>query len=637
MSTAGSVRSGTPGQYGPPAAGSGAGAEPPRRRARVFRWEGILPLLVVFVLAFGAWTLLGDRIVRDTLSEAGTKAFGAQLDIGSVRIRTLATTIELRGIALADPFDRNRNLVEAGTIVLALDPRPLLEKKFIVNRLTVADVRTGTRRTTPARPAPGGGFAPAAMAEVRRFAQQFDVPAITLKNLGELKDIVLDPSKLRAVQAAVQLGTRADSAKAAVETAYGSLRLQETLDSSRALLTRLQGTNVRTLGIEGARRAIADVRRATARVDSAKGRVEGLAALARRQVDSLQRGLADIDEARKADYRAARDLLQLPTFEGPDLGAALFGRITIDRFQQAMYWAELARKHAPPGLLPRESDGPKRMRLAGTTVRFATPASYPRFLLQRANVDVTVAEGAQRGRYRFAASDVSSDPAITGKPAVFALRRISEGGSVDSLRATGTLDHTTPRHREALNVQAAGVALPSFSLPMLPLVADGGRGASEMRFVLQGDRVSGRWAVRTTELSWRPDSARARALNSMETLVSRLLTGIHQLDLEAEIGGTVADPTLMVRSNLDRQIAERLRQVAGEEIAAAQAKVRAQVDRIVDEKSAPLKARVAELRTEGERRVADARAKLDEEKRKLEERLKALSGGLVGVPGLRGF
>jgi hypothetical protein len=184
-------------------------------------------------------------------------------------------------------------------------------------------------------------------------------------------------------------------------------------------------------------------------------------------------------------------------------------------------------------------------------------------------------------------------------------------------------------------VNGAGVALPSFALPMLPLVADAGRGASEMRFVFDGDRVSGRWVVRTSALSWRPDSARARALNAMETLVTRVLTGIHQLDLVAEIGGTVAEPTLMVRSNLDRQISERLKSVAGEEIDAAQARVRAQIDRIVEEKSAPVKVRVAELRSEGERRVAEARAKLDEEKRKLEDRLKALSGGLVGLPALR--
>ena len=634
MSTAGSVRSGAQSQYGPPV--TGAGAEPPRKRVRVFRWEGILPLLVVFALALGGWTLFGDLVVRDTLSEAATKAFGAQFDIASVKVRTMATTVELRGIALADPFDRNRNLVEAGTIVLALDPRPLLEKKFVVNRLTIADVRTGTRRATPARVVGSGGFARAAMAEVKKFADQFQVPAVTLKNLGELKDVVLNPSQLKAVQAALQLGARADSTKSALETSYANLRLQETLDSSRALLTRLQGTNVRTLGIDGARKAVADIRRAVARVDSAKGRVESLAATTRRGADSLQRGLALVDEARRQDYLDARALLQLPTFDGPDLGSALFGRVTIDRFEQAMYWATLARKYAPPGLLPRETEGPKRMRLPGTTIRFATPESYPRFLLQRANVDVTVSDGAQRGRYVFAASDVTSDPAIVGRPAVFALRRVARGGSVDSLRATGTMDHTATRHREVLNVNAAGVSLPTFTLPMLPLVADAGRGTSEMRFVFDGERITGRWAVRTAELTWRSDSARARALNTVETLVSRVLTGIHSLDLQAEIGGTVAAPTLLVRSNLDRQIADRLKTVAGEEIAAAQSKVRAQVDRIVEERTAPLRARVADVRAEGERRVAEARTRLDEEKRKLEDRLKTLSGGLVGLPGLRG-
>jgi F0F1-type ATP synthase membrane subunit b/b' len=91
---------------------------------------------------------------------------------------------------------------------------------------------------------------------------------------------------------------------------------------------------------------------------------------------------------------------------------------------------------------------------------------------------------------------------------------------------------------------------------------------------------------------------------------------------------------LSVRSNLDRVIADRLRAVAGEELAAAEAKVRARVDSLVEEKSAPVRARIAELRTEGERRVADGRARLDTEKRKLEEQLKALTGGLVGLPKL---
>ena len=95
-------------------------------------------------------------------------------------------------------------------------------------------------------------------------------------------------------------------------------------------------------------------------------------------------------------------------------------------------------------------------------------------------------------------------------------------------------------------------------------------------------------------------------------------------------------PRMAVRSNLDRQVADRLRAVAGEEISAAQRKVRAQVDKLVEEKTAPVKAKIEELRIESERRVADARARLDAEKRKLEERLKSLGGALVGLPRLPG-
>ena len=88
-----------------------------------------------------------------------------------------------------------------------------------------------------------------------------------------------------------------------------------------------------------------------------------------------------------------------------------------------------------------------------------------------------------------------------------------------------------------------------------------------------------------------------------------------------------------VRSNLDRVVAERIKSVMGEEIAKAEARLRAQVDRLVEEKSAPVKAKVAEVRAESERKLAEAKTRLDEEKKKLEERLKALTAG-INLPRL---
>jgi uncharacterized protein (TIGR03545 family) len=272
--------------------------------------------------------------------------------------------------------------------------------------------------------------------------------------------------------------------------------------------------------------------------------------------------------------------------------------------------------------------------MSGTTVHFVTPASHPRFLVRRADVTVTMAESApQPTTYALAVADLTSDPAILGRPTLFALRRSGSGG--DSMRVTGSLDHARARPRDIVNVAAAGLQLPKLPVPQLPYSMDPGRGSSELRFMLDGEQISGRWVVRSTNLTWLPDS-NARALNTMETLVTRVLTGIRELEMTAEIGGTVSAPRLAVRSNLDRQVADRLRAVAGEEIAAAQSRVRAQVDRLVEEKTAPVRARVDSLRSETEQRVAQARSRLDEEKRKLEERIKALGSGAIGLPRLPG-
>lgn len=613
---------GTPGGSAPPAA----------RRVAAVRWHGIIPLVVALALLAACWVLFADRIVRSTLVEAGTKALGTELDVGALRIHTLQSAVELSDIAIADPFDSMRNLVEVKRILVELEPAPLMERKLVVRRLTIGDVRTNTARARPARPVAAGGFAPAALHEMQRWAKQFDVPLLSLTPIDTIKSIVLDPMQLVSVQAALVLARRADSTRTALEQRFATLRLQETLDSSRALLTRLQGTNVRTLGIAGARSAAADIRRTAARVDSTRREVEALATGAQAAVDTLQAGLRAVDDARKTDYAFARRLVKLPSFDAPDIGAALFGKVTIDKVQQALYWTALARQYMPPGLLPRQSPGPPRLRAAGTTVHFVAPAEYPRFLLHRADVDVTVSDGPARGKYVAAVTDATTDPALVGRPTLFVVRRSATGSAVDSLRLTGRLDHTTPRPRDIVAVEAAGVDLPSFSIPGLPYHADPGRGASTLRLSLDGDQLDAQWTLRSGKLSWIADSAAARQLTSIQSLVAQVLSGVGSLEMSAHVSGPMSSPKLAVSSNLDRVVADQMKRVIGTQVSAAEAKVKARVDSLVDEKQAPVRAKVNDLRAQANQRVADARGKLDAEKQKLDAQLRSVTAGLVGLP-----
>jgi uncharacterized protein (TIGR03545 family) len=536
-----------------------------------------------------------------------------------------------------------RNLVEADRVRGVLEGRPLLERKIILRTLVLGGMRTGTTRRTASAPAPKNGFAAATLRSLDAWAARLRKPVASFTPIDTIRSIVLDPTQLATVKRALEAAGRADSLHDALLASYRRLALEPVLDSARAVSTRLKGANPRTLGIDGTRQAVAEVRRTIAQVDSAKKRVESLARDAKTSVAIVDDELHALDDARRADYAFARSLLKLPSIEGPDLGGALFGDVSIDRFQKIMYWAEMAQKYVPPGLLPREKPGPKRLRMAGSTVSFPKAREYPDFLLKRGDIALAIGgKNAAAGDYAATITNVTTMPALVREPTRFTLTRRSTAGIVASIDSRGVLDHVGGRIRDSLGVTASGVTLPSFPLPGLPIRANLGAGNSRIDVLRLGNRIAARWTMNAPNVAWQRTGAAVGAgattagvRNQMEALALRVIEGVDDLNVTADLTGDIAKPTLTVRSNLDQLLAERLRAVGGEELAKAEAKVRAQVDRIVDEKTAPIRAKADSLRAEGEQRVAEARARLDEEKQKLDERLKALlsARGILGLPG----
>lgn len=589
-----------------------------------------MPLAVLLGLLVVFWLVFGDRVVRQTASEAATKALGTQVDIASLDVREGESSIELRGLAIADPFDRRRNVIAAERIRVELEPAPLLEKKLIIRRLAVGGVRLGTVRSAPARSIDDNGFAATTLRSIRAWAAKYRHPVLALTPIDTIRQIMLDPGQLGTVRAATALAATADSVRGAIEAEWRGLDLRAAFDSSDALVRRLAGASPRTLGIDGTRRAVSDVRRVVRQIDETKTRLETLARNARAGVAALDTGVGSLDAARRADYAFARGLLQIPSLEGPDIGGALFGPVTLDRYQQVVYWAELAQRYMPPGLRPRAREGPERLRAAGATVAFPRARQLPDFHLQSGELDFALEGGAARGSYVGRLSDLTTTPALVGRPMRFSARRDAAGTTMGALQVSGLIDHTAGRVRDSVRAVGEAIALPGFALPGLPLRVEPGTGASQLHFLRNGNRIAARWVLRSSEVRWIPDSSRARALNPLEQLVSRVVSGLTELEVTANLTGEIRSPTIAITSNLDRAVATRVRDVAGEEIAKAEARARAAVDRIVEERTAPVRARIGELRTESERRVADARIRLEEERRRLQTRLESLTGGLTG-------
>jgi uncharacterized protein (TIGR03545 family) len=601
---------------------------------KIFRWKAVGPLLLFLAIIGILLWLFAEPVAEDTTEEVGTELLGTQVDIGKLDIRAKDAAVDLHRLEIADPFNLAKNLVQAEDLKLKLNPRALAEKKFVVENFRLSGVRFGQAREKPAKPVEGGGFAPEALRSVRQWAQQFDVPLLKLTPIDTIKQLVLNPTQLTTVKTAQALAGRTDSARRALDQSFKQLDVSGTVDSAQAMLARLKTTDPRKLGLDGTRRAIEDIRASLKQLEGAKQRVETLERQVKGGVGSLTAGLQSLDEARRKDYAFARSLLQLPTFSAPEIGEAFFGKVSIDRFQQALYYTELARKFMPPGLLPRQGPGPQRLRAAGVNVRFPKEQDWPKLLVQLGQVDLQIGgDSPLRGAYQAVVQGLTSDPSLYGKPTIVRTSRTAAGSAIASIDVSAVIDHVNPnRVRDSAAARLRGVELPDIKVPGLPFDLRPGRGAARLDFALRNEQLSGRWSISSNQVAWALDSA-GRKLNDLEQIVWRVLSGLKELSVDARVSGGLKSPKLEVSSNLDRAIADRLQAVIGEEVAKAEKLVRRKVDSLVARHVEPVRRQITEVRGQAESRLGSERKRLDDVERQLQAELKRMTGGLA--PGIK--
>ncbi len=602
-------------------------------QVKIFRWKAIGPLILFLGIIAVLVILFAEPFARDTTEEVSTEMLGTQVDVGKLNLHPTEPAVDLDALQVADPFNPNRNLIEAAQIRLKLNAEALAEKKVVVERFALNGMRFGTTRKTPARPVKGNGFAPQLLRSVRQWSQQFNVPLLKLTPIDTIKQLVLNPTQLATVKQAQALVGRTDSARQALEQGFKSLNIQGTVDSARALASRLAATDPKKLGVQGTKDAIESVRTTLRQLDDAKKRVEGLERSVKTGVQSLGAGVQSLDSTRRQDYAFANSLLKLPSFEAPDIGKALFGKVSIDRVQQALYWARLAQHYMPPGLLPRQEPGAKRLRMAGTNVVFPQEHRYPNFLLQLGQLDFAI-EGNNplKGAYQAVVRGVTTSPALYGRPMTLSASRRAAGSAVAGIDVNAVIDHVTPNTRDSVAARLAGVKLPAFNLPGVPFRVAPGVGGVNLNFALRRDQLAARWAIASNRVSWTPDTT-AHRFNDIERVVWRVVSGLNDLKVDARVTGSVRNPRLSVSSNLDDAIASRLKAVMGEEVAKAERMARAKVDSLVQDKVEPLKQRIATVQTDATKRVDAQKQQLDQVQQQLNAELKRLTAGLA--PGIK--
>jgi hypothetical protein len=278
-------------------------------------------------------------------------------------------------------------------------------------------------------------------------------------------------------------------------------------------------------------------------------------------------------------------------------------------------------------------------------VLFPRREHLPKFLLQVAEASLEIGgTGAAAGSYAAKLTDLTSAPALIGRPTTLSAGR--SGGQVgpETVRVGAILNRIGDVARDSASAYVSGLTLPTVALAPLGAELGLGRGTTDLVLRRQGDNLDARMSWTSANVTWQrrggaaADTTPAQGLagaarRSAEDVVWRTLAGLRDVRIEARLSGSFERPRLAVGSNVAGALADGLRNELGAELRRAEGEVRARVDALVQERVATAEQAVQGFETQLQDRLTTERARVEQVKRDLEARVRALTGGIPGIGG----
>jgi uncharacterized protein (TIGR03545 family) len=613
--------------------------------SNVLRPPGLVVFAVLLLVIVLLWLLFADRLVQRAVESTGESLVGARVDLESVDLSVSGGSVRMTGLEVANPDAPMTNLVEAGEIVVDLLLEPLLEKKVVVQRMSMTDIRFNTPRETSGaleNPSPESG---ALWRQVNDWASRIDIPELSFESLtGVIRTEAISADSLRTVQYAREAVAKADSMRADWEARVTALDPRPRIDTLQAVAERLEGFRPTPLNALQVPALIEDARRALGDVTSLQTEVAALDDAVRNGIGSLGLGTELLDSLRAADLAYARSLLDIPSLDAPTISPALFGETALSWMRPVLYWAQTVERYLPPGLDPRRRPGPRRARAEGTTVEFPGRATYPAFWLQEGELGLEIGgSGLAAGAYTALVSGVSTAPSLVDVPVRLELAREGAAQGPRGLSLSAMLDHTAAPVRDSVVLGLSGLELPRIDIPPIGGALDLGAGESSFTLSRVGREIDARLHWVSEQVGWvraAAPPATPATLGSAEwarELIWRTLEGVERVELTLGLAGDLESPRLTVESNVAGAVAESLRRELGAQLEEAEARLRAEVDSRIQPLLQDARSRVDALRSGVAAQVAEQRQALDEARRRIEERIEELTSGIPGgLPGLDG-
>jgi len=616
------------------------------------RWKGFIFLVVVSAIIAVISIFFMDGWIESGLESAGEAIVGAKVEIDDLHFSLFRLSIQwdwkpiphwrfvpTKGslfdlsiqwdrLQVTDPDHTLQNILETGRTAFRMNAPALFRKRYVIEEMTLADIRSGTPRKTD-------GALPKEEEPPKTEPDALDKMQAKLKDeIAQLPVMNFDLERIKSklnldsllVMADLQIVNRVDSARTDLnQTAdrwsafYKGFHPDEELSKIKTDFADLDPKQIKTLPevlstldkIKTARKSLTSITD-TIQVNQAK---------IRQDFDRASTYAKDADDWIKADYQNLLKKAQLPDLSVKNIGKILFGQTIVNRINQYLGYLQMIRKYMPRKSAEAGPALPER--LTGRDIYFPDFHGWPRFLIRKIHVSGQTGVSDEAAGFVMSGdiTGITSQPWIYGKPTVIDLKALQQ----DKLSGifVGMLDHTTDVSSDSFNLVLRDKSLNAMQIahtPYLPSEIKNGKADFNAIVRFEESNLLVRMDIQARGLDFSFPEAQTR--NRFVSVVRDVISGIDLITLHAQAAGKADELDFKLDSNLDELITARLKQIGSQALTDAQNKIRDRLNKIRDSKMQEINALYAARKKDIVDKIEDYKSRGDEIKTRIETKVK---------------
>lgn len=638
-------------------------AKPPKKPKvkGPIRWEAVIPAVILTALVGGYFTIFFDGHVRRVLEYVGTQVNGAEVNIGSLRTSFIRADLEITDIQITDKNKPARNLFAVGSIKFKMLWDALLRAKVVVDEASILNIQALNPRKSPGYvvpPPPPGKAGPSLIEKAQDQVVSQTRKKFNENFLGDIATVLggTDPKEqLKNIQSELKSDARIKQLETELKekTAKWNQRIKELpqAEEIKQFEARIKALKFDTKNPAEFAKNVGEADKILKEADKKVKLIEQTSKDVKGEVGTYSQAFKDLENMVQEDIADLQKRLKLPNVDGKEFSQQLFMQMIESKLVGVRKYVAVARKYMPPKKTAAQKQAEKDEQLVppkrgqGKNYRFPITTGYPLFWLKHAAISSELGQSEYGGNIKGEIKDLNTDPAYLGKPTYFLASGDFPKQNIYGMDTKVTLDHTTEQAKDSIMISIGKFPVGDQKLsdsPDVRLAIQEAAGSSVLNATVVDEKIEVDVKNVFGEIKYD-----LQAKNKMVgEMIDAILKGIPNVDLNANIEGSLSSFDVRINSNLGEELAKGFKAQLQVKIDQAKAELRKMIDTRIGAERDKLKAELDKTmggltkeldgkKAEVDKAVNQAKGQIEGEKKKggtkkLEEEGKKLIKGLFG-------